>query len=103
MTTTIPISQDESDLTFKATFNLNTIAEEGALQEGTTNTCSRNRLHTSCMRSVWADHKTLLYRLAVFVFFTILITLLETIMPNKMGILTQMLNSWTSQNDTRQR
>ena len=90
-------TKDDTDLTFKATFSLNTLAEEETLAQQTVHTYERNRY---CTSAPWLAHKTLLVRVAVFIFFALLVTLLETAFPDKTGFLTQLFRILTHGNDT---
>ena len=88
-------SKDETDLSLRATIALSTVAEEMTCDEpcAATQADSRRRPHLFCAHGLWTNHKTLLWRLAIFIFLTILITLLETVLPGKTGIITRVLES----------
>ena len=91
------VNRDEADLTFKATFSLDTLAEQ---EQQTLHTYEPSGLPRFCTRGVWKEHKTLLYRLALFVFFTLLITLFETVFPGKTGLLSQLFGAFANSNVT---
>ena len=88
-------SKDETDLSLRATIALSTIAEEMTCEEphAVAQTHNRGRVHQFCAHGLWSNHKTLLWRLAIFVFFSILVTLLETLLPGKTGITSRVLES----------
>ena len=87
---------DETDLSLRATIALTTtIAEQMTSDEPCTapQADNRRRPHMFCVHGLWSNHKTLLWRLAIFIFLTILITLLETVLPGKTGIITRVLDT----------
>jgi hypothetical protein len=92
-------SNDESDLTFHTTIELNTLPAEVCVEASTVSPPDRSRM-CMCTRSFWANHTTLLYRVALFVFLTVLITLLETLFPGKIGALTSLLDTLVRHNVT---
>lgn len=95
------MSVDESDATFRATLELNTLVDETCAVPVATELGSHRRQNNlNLVTSLWTGHRSLLIRLAVFVFFVILVTLLETLVPGKLGILTQLLHSLVNQNVT---
>ena len=83
---------DESDLTFQATINLNTLGDDPAV------TVAPHRASRFSIRDIWTGHQTLWVRLAIVVFFILLITLLETLLPGKSGMVTRMLSIDTTDN-----
>jgi hypothetical protein len=90
-------TNDESDLTFHATIDLNTLPVDA--EAPTARPADRSRT-CFCTRSFWTNHATLLYRVALFIFLTLLITLLETLFPGKIGTLTKLLDTLVRQNVT---
>ena len=87
--------RDETDATvFRATLDLRADAdvEDAAPLSG--------RHESRCIRSIWMGHRTLLMRLAVFIFFVLLITLLETLLPDKKGIIGALFGILVSGNGT---
>lgn len=87
--------RDETDATvFRATLDLRADADvEDAVPLS-------GRHESRCIRTIWMNHRPLLMRLAVFVFFVLLITLLETLLPDKKGIIGALLGILVSGNGT---
>ena len=94
-------TKDETDLSLRATIALSTIAEEMTCEEPhvAVQTNNRGRVHQFCAHGLWSNHKTLLWRLAIFIFLTMLITLLETVLPGKTGIISRVLESMVHSSD----
>jgi hypothetical protein len=92
-------TNDESDLTLHATLELNTLPVEVCADAATSRPPDRSRTCV-CARSFWVNHTTLLYRVALFVFLTLLITLLETLFPGKIGALANLLDTLMRHNVT---
>jgi len=82
---------DESDLTLQATINLNTLGDDPAVTVAP-------RASRFSIRDIWTGHQTLWVRLAIVIFFILLITLLETLLPGKSGMITRMLSIDTTDN-----
>jgi hypothetical protein len=92
------VAKDETDLNFRATLELNTLCDE---HDGAVHVNNRHdSVHTMCIRGLWTGHKTLLYRAAVLIFFILLVTLLETLLPSKTGIIGTLLSALTHNNAT---
>ena len=85
---------DESDLTFQAAITLDTTGDDPAV------TVNPHRVKRFSIRDIWTGHQTLLVRLAIVVFFILLITLLETLLPGKSGMIARMLSIDTTDNGT---
>ena len=83
---------DESDLIFQATLNLNTLGDDPVVA------AAPHRTSRFSIRDIWTGHQTLLVRLAIVIFFILLITLLETLLPGKSGMITRMLSIDTTDN-----
>ena len=83
---------DESDLAFQATINLNTLGDDPAVA------VAPHGASRFSIRDIWTGHQTLWVRLAIVVFFILLITLLETLLPGKSGMVTRMLSIDTTDN-----
>jgi hypothetical protein len=71
---------DESGLTFQAAITLNTLGDDQTVS------ATPRRVKRFSIRDIWTRHQTLLVRLAIVVFFILLITLLETLLPGKSGM-----------------
>ena len=91
---------DETDLTVRATLEVTSMPEEEEPCEQAARTTEvahvnndRRLLHIFCTRGLWQDHKTLLWRLGLLIFFTIVITLLETLLPDKTGMIARLLDT----------
>src|SRR5574343_98164 len=78
---------DEADLAFRATLDLSATDDNAA--NFLPSDQQENRHHY--VKEFRCYRNTLLVRLAVFVFFVVLVTLLETLQPGKAGILTATL------------
>ena len=91
MTTT---TRDKSDLTFQATLALNTLTCEEQPTVITT------RARPLSIKALWSSHQTLLVRIALVIFFILLITLLETLIPEKTGVIARMANALLPDNGT---
>jgi hypothetical protein len=89
--------KDETDLMIRASLALNTLTDERDSEAQVNHQRQSDQL---CIRSVWTHNKTLLYRIAVFLILVTLVTLLETLLPNKTGIIGRLLSTLTSQNGT---
>lgn len=83
-------NRDDTDLTFRATLALNELSTAATVDTCTT---GQHTYQFGCIR----NHKTLLLRVAVFVFFAVLITLLETLLPGKVGFILSALGIHSQQ------
>jgi len=90
LSTMAEASRDESDLTFKATLALNTVPEASGEEQDVEREHPRHQRHVFCTIDMVTGHKTLLLGLVTFIFFVLLITLLETMLPGKTGILSHL-------------
>ena len=88
---------DEADLLFRASIALNTLTD-GQDTEAQVN--SRRQFSQSRIGNLCLNHRTLVYRVMVFIILVILITLLETLLPNKTGIIGRLLDTLANQNGT---
>jgi hypothetical protein len=86
---------DETDLTFQAAITLDTAGDNPVVRVAPT-----DREERFSIKGIWTGHRTLLIRLAVAIFFILLITLLETLLPGKSGMIARMLSIATSDNVT---
>ena len=86
---------DESDLTFQAAITLDTAGDNSVVT-----VVPPRRANRFSIREIWSGHQTLLVRLAIVVFFILLITLLETLLPGKSGMIARMLSLDTPDNGT---
>ena len=86
---------DESDLTFQAAITLDTAGDNAVVT-----VVPPHRVNRFSIRDIWTGHQTLLVRLAIVVFFILLITLLETLLPGKSGMIARMLSLDTPDNGT---
>ena len=87
---------DETDATlFRATLDLRADDVEGGVPRA-----DRYDAQAHCIRAIWMGHKTLLVRVAVFLFFVLLITLLETLLPDKKGIIGALIGMVVAGNGT---
>jgi uncharacterized protein (DUF983 family) len=86
---------DESDLTFQAAITLDTAGDNPVV------TVSPSRqVERFSVRNIWSGHETLWVRLAITVFFILLITLLETLLRGKSCMIAHMLSIDTTDNGT---
>jgi hypothetical protein len=85
---------DESDLTFQAAITLDTAGDNPVV------TVKPHRVKRFSFKDILTGHQTLLVRLAIVVFFVLLITLLETLLPGKSGMIARMLSIDTTDNGT---
>jgi hypothetical protein len=90
---------DEPDLALRTTIELDTLPVEVCADASEVRATIPSRPHI-CTRSFWANHTTLLYRVALFMFLTLLITLLETLLPGKIGALANLLDTLMRHNVT---
>jgi hypothetical protein len=86
---------DESDLTFQAAVTFDTTGDNPVATAAPSNPVERFSI-----KDIWTGHRTLLVRLAVAIFFILLITLLETLLPGKSSMIPRMLNIDTNDNNT---
>jgi hypothetical protein len=86
---------DEPDLTFQAAITLDTTGDSPVVTIAPPGQAER-----FSVKDIWTGHRTLLVRLAIAIFFTLLITLLETLLPGKSGMIARMLSINTADNDT---
>jgi hypothetical protein len=86
---------DEIDLTFQAAITLDTTGDNPVVT-----VAPAQRAERFSIKDIWTGHRTLLTRLAVAIFFILLITLLETLLPGKSGMIARMLSIATSDNVT---
>ena len=86
---------DESDLTFQAAITLDTTGDNPVVTIAPPHQAKRFSIRDTC-----TGHQTLLVRLAIAVFFILLITLLETLIPGKSGMIARMLSLDTPDNGT---
>ena len=86
---------DETDLTFQAAITLDTTGDNPMVPVAPPHQANRFSI-----RDIWTGHQTLLVRLAIVVFFILLITLLETLLPGKSGMIARMLSLDTPDNGT---
>ena len=86
---------DESDLTFQAAITLDTAGDNSVVT-----VAPPRRVNRFSIREIWSGHQTLLVRLVIVVFFILLITLLETLLPGKSGMIARMLSLDTPDNGT---
>jgi len=86
---------DESDLRFQAAITLDTAGDNSVVT-----VAPPHRVNRFSIRDIWTGHQTLLVRLAIVVFFILLITLLETLLPGKSGMIARMLSLDTPDNGT---
>jgi len=86
---------DESDLTFQAAITFDTTGDNPVVTVAPPHPVERFSI-----KDIWTGHRTLLVRLAVAIFFIFLITLLETLLPGKSGMIARMLNIDTADNGT---
>jgi hypothetical protein len=84
---------DESDLTFQAAITLDT-------DDNPVVTITPHRVKRFSVKDTWTGHQTLLLRLAIVVFFILLNTLLETLLPGKPSMIARMLSIDTPDNGT---
>jgi hypothetical protein len=87
--------RDESDLTFQAAITFDTTGDNPVVTVAPPST-----VESFSFRDIWTGHRTLLVRLAVAIFFILLITLLETLLPGKSGIIVRMLSIDKADNGT---
>jgi hypothetical protein len=86
---------DETDLTFQAAITLDTTGDNPMVT-----VAPPQQVNRFSIRDIWTGHQTLLVRLAIAVFFILLITLLETLIPGKSGVIARMLSLDTTENGT---
>jgi hypothetical protein len=86
---------DETDLTFQAAITLETTGDTPVVTVAPT-----DRAERFSKKDIWTGHRTLLIRLAIAIFFILLITLLETLLPGKSGMIARMLSIDIPDNDT---
>ena len=86
---------DETDLTFQAAITLETTGDNPVLT-----VAPPAHVESFSIKDIWTGHRTLLVRLAVAIFFILLITLLETLLPGKSGMIARMLSIATADNVT---
>jgi hypothetical protein len=85
---------DESDLTFQAAITLDTTGDNPVVT-----VAPSRQVERLSVRNVWSGHQTLRVRLAIAVFFILLITLLlGTLLPGKSGMIARLLNIDTYDN-----
>jgi hypothetical protein len=77
---------DERDLTFQAAITLDTAGDNPVV------TVKPHRAKRFSFKDIWTGHQTLLVRIAIVVFFILLITLLERLIPGKSGKIARMLS-----------
>jgi Fe2+ transport system protein B len=87
---------DETDLTFQAAITLDTNGDDPVV-----NVATPQQVNRFSVRDIWTGHRTLLVRLVVAIFFILLITLLETLLPGKSGVIARMLSIDAPENGTR--
>jgi hypothetical protein len=85
---------DESDLPFQVAITLDTAGENPVV------TIKPHRAKRFSFKDISTSHQTLLVRLAIVVFFVLLITLLETLLRGKCGIIARTLSIDTTDNGT---
>jgi hypothetical protein len=86
---------DETDLTFQAAITLETTGDIPVVT-----VAPSDRAERFSIKDIWTGHRTLLVRLAIAIFFILLITLLETLLPGKSGMIARMLSIDISDNGT---
>jgi hypothetical protein len=86
---------DETDLTFQAAVTLETTGDSHVLTVS-----PPAHAGSVSIKDIWTSHRTLLVRLAVAIFFILLITLLEKLLPGKSGMIARMLSIATADNVT---
>ena len=86
---------DETDLAFQAAITLETTGDSPVLT-----VAQPAHAESFSIKDIWTGHRTLLVRLAVAIFFILLITLLETLLPGKSGMIARMLSIATADNVT---
>jgi hypothetical protein len=86
---------DESDLTSQTAVTLGTTGDNSVVT-----VAPPHRVKRFSIRDIWTGHQTLLVRPAIVVFFTLLITLLETLIPGKSGMIARMLSLDAQDNGT---
>jgi hypothetical protein len=85
----------ERDLTFQAAITLDTAGDNPVV------TVKPHRPKRFSFEDIWTGHQTHLVRLAIVIVFILLITLLETLIPGKSGMIARMLSLDTLDNGTR--
>jgi hypothetical protein len=86
---------DEGDMTFQAAITFDTTGDNPV-----ETVAPPNPVESVSFRDIWTCHRTLLVLLAVAIFFILLITLLETLLPGKSGMIARMLSIDTADNGT---
>jgi hypothetical protein len=86
---------DESDLTFQAAITLDTTGDNPVVTIAPHHQAKRFSVRDTC-----TGHQTLLVPLGIAVFFIPLITVLETLIPGKPGMIARMLSLETPDNGT---
>jgi hypothetical protein len=90
-----PKSADGSDLTFQAAVTFDTTGDNPVVTVAPPHPVERFSIKDN-----WTGHRMLLVRLAVAIFFLLLITPLETLLPGKSGMFARMLSIDTADNGT---
>jgi hypothetical protein len=86
---------DESDLTFQAAITFDITGDNPVVTVAPPHPVER-----FAIKDIWTGHRALLVRLAVAIFFLLLITLLETLLLGKSGMIARMVSIDTPDNGT---